>query len=431
MAEVLAEPLLRERKPRKAEERETTIRLETIFREKGVIPEEFGLVLRRLPAAIFDDRAGFTEDAVAHDLLARLFAHNPRAEGLVTDAVVSQLARASLGRLPPSSPEAVPPPRPQTWSPELPLTPPPRQGREEARAAVRELAREVAAGNAEEPQPRERRQRQPAPATAEREQAPAQPPAPAPKKAARKAPPAPQPPQPDDSSSSSSSNEESSETEHSKSDGAETSLTTARSTTTHGRRLAEGTFRDRKVLYTPGLWETPLLQEGGPEKLDRELRREFLPAGPPTTFTEEIGELCIEVLLLLAGTGRDNEEEREQQQQDAQTTLMDMLVRVGAARGGATKVELEKLRRDIARDTVPKRYRRHLEKLEKKKERDTRRTPTTTVRRSAPPARVFRQANVEHQARQPTTATSGYIDPAKWATMSPAARAQHLAKRRR
>lgn len=196
------------------------------------------------------------------------------------------------------------------------------------------------------------------------------------------------------------------------------------STATTARRLGEGTFRDRKILLTPALWPEPLAAEG-PVALERALSKMFLPPGPPETFTDEVAELCVTVLCLLAGRGPDDEAQAaEQDQEDAKTHLMDMLVRVGASRAGASREELAKLARGIAGDAAPDRYKKHLLRLEKARSK-------AEVARPRPAQRAYRAPSRPRPAAATTPTQGGYIDQARWNAMVPAARAQAIARRPR
>ena len=98
MAELLSATLFDQRKPRKAEERDATRRLDQVFRAVGIPEESRSDCLRRLPAALFDDVSGSVHTDKAHDIIARFFLHNERAEPAVMDAARVVLARASLQR---------------------------------------------------------------------------------------------------------------------------------------------------------------------------------------------------------------------------------------------------------------------------------------------------------------------------------------------
>lgn len=381
----------------------------------AALPVEMRLpVLRRATAHVWEDKFGGEKPcpqapANAEDwvemfafVTANVFAPNcagAKAKKAIEEAVASIRAARSVSTGRASSP----PPRPAEHQAAHE-----RPHRLDAIAAVNALAREAAAGNEEEgAAPRQTAGARQTRTQTRREEAPHA------RTPTHRA---------DTPTGSNTSDDEPSEDEKS------TATRTTTTTTTTRRNIGKGSFRDKGVLYKPEKWTQPLATEG-PHALNRALLKEFFLDGPPASFTDEVGLLCVDVLCLLAGAGADDtQEQREDNQADAATQMMRMLVRVRAAKTGATKAECEKLGRDLSNNDVPKEYREPLDKLDKKHTKAAEKAAEGPARR-APAPRTRPQYNQAPRTAPTNSGGGQYYDDAAWTRMSPAARAQEHARR--
>lgn len=87
-------------KPKKKDLHKATARLMELLSACGVSEGKVGGVLVRLPMAIFDDCEEQLDHNTATDLMSTFLVAHERAQGLVSDAVKSILARDSIARSP-------------------------------------------------------------------------------------------------------------------------------------------------------------------------------------------------------------------------------------------------------------------------------------------------------------------------------------------
>ena len=411
MSEVLAEKLLQEKKPNKAQERTATQRLETIFRAKGVDPSSFGVFLRRMPATVFDDRNGIETETAAHDLMTRFLLHDARAEGMVADGVATQLARASLQREPSPNPS----------QPALPARP----RREEAHAAVKALARE--AGRLEEPlptktAPERRMEKDPVdpdnwdrPADNGRQQQQQPPPPPPP-------PPPPGGTRNQNNNTDSSEDSEGSDSQASSTNDSSDSEATHRSRATASRNRKEkrkakrnkkytGTFSNPGVLWEARCWNKEFEKGASIDDLRRELARQGRTQEQPQGYTKEVAELFSKVLLEMARNPGHTTKPSQ--------LLLDALFRTKAFAEGTGKSELEALSAALDDEELPARLRAAKRTAKKEAKKDTlpRRTPLPREPRAPAPNRddKTRAANRGEPNKR--------IDKAVWTSLSAEQRA--------
>lgn len=433
MTTILAEELRAKRAATKRQQAEATAKVQGVLQHRGVPEARWADHVSRIPSAIFEDVDEPVGETTALDMISRLFVHEPRADGLVDEAVRTITARLSMTRL---SPEvaATPPPRVPlaTWSPERPVTPPRRPRREEAHEAVRQLARE--AGREEEPQPDRKtatRRNEPRPAGQDGPQH-IPPRNPSPPRAARQRVPPAQPREeeeendiqetpPDSDPSDSSSDNSTTDTE---------TETTSRSNKGRSKnekakeraRQHEGTFRHPSVLWDAARWDKEFRKGASLEDLRRQLLRQAkIQEHTAGSYTKDVAEDIAEVLLEIARSPGDPRKGMQ--------ILLDMLFRTRAFVEGKGREELEALGRELRDEELPKRFRDA--KRQAKKEAKSGNTGTTQQHRNYDRATPAKKTGARQGPKEKSSDGSGRIPDDVWATMSRAQKTAVLRATRR